>query len=102
MPALEFIKENVDSNATEDDLACYEDVLNDLTVEVNNDSRLLEVENNNSMLALVAYSFVNDIDLEKWFVNFFERNNEYISDQKENYFYMINDLNDYIHKDVVA
>ena len=102
MTALEFIKENVDSNATEDDLACYEDVLNDLTVEVNNDSKLLEAENNNSMLALVAYSFVNDIDLEKWFVNFFERNNEYISDQKENYFYMINDLNDYIHKDVVA
>ena len=38
-----------------------------------------------------------DIDLENWIVDFFDRSNNYILDQKENYLHMKQDLEKYVH-----
>lgn len=95
---LDFIKENVSKDVTEDDLQCYEEVLDDLTLEVDNDTRLLEEQNIKSLLAMVAYSFAKDIDLDKWLPDFFKRNNTYDKNQKQNYLFMVNDLNSFVQR----
>lgn len=89
---LTFVKENVNQNAIQEDIEQYEEVLDELTLNVDNTSQLLNEENRLSLVALVAYSFVNDIDLDHWIVDFFQKNHTYIRDQKENYIYMRNDL----------
>lgn len=89
---LTFVKENVNQKVMQEDIEQYEEVLDDLTLYVDNTSRLLDEGNRASLIALVAYSFVNDIDLDDWIVDFFQRNHTYIRNQKENYIYMKNDL----------
>lgn len=99
--ALEFIKENVKEDVIDEDIELYKIQLDDWTVEVDNSSKLLEPENMNSLLAVVAYSFETNIDLEipEWMVSFFNRNSTYIKDQKENYTYMVNDIGEFLrHK----
>ena len=64
-------------------------------------SMLLEKENMDSLLAIVAYSIETELDndMPEWMVSFFERNDTYIKDQKENYTYMVNDLSEFLrHK----
>ena len=92
---LDFIKRNVDENTTEDDLSFYKAILDDLTVEVDNNSKLLEKKNNKSLLSLVAYSVCNDIDLDNWIVDYFNKHSDYIENQKENYINMKNNLDTY-------
>lgn len=96
--ALEFIKENVKEDVIDEDIELYKIQLDDWTVEVDNSSKLLEPENMNSLLAVVAYSFETNIDLEipEWMVSFFNRNSTYIKDQKENYTYMVNDIGEFL------
>lgn len=96
--ALEFIKENVKEDVIDEDIELYKIQLDDWTVEVDNSSKLLEPENLNSLLAVVAYSFETNIDLEipEWMVSFFNRNSTYIKDQKENYTYMVNDIGEFL------
>ena len=96
--ALEFIKENVKEDVIDEDIELYKIQLDDWTVEVDNSSKLLEPENMNSLLAVVAYSFETNIDLEipEWMVSFFDRNSTYIKDQKENYTYMVNDIGEFL------
>lgn len=96
---LDFVRENVSANVSEDDLSYYEDVLDDLTVAVDNNSKLLEQQNVKSMIAIVAYACINDIDLDDWIVDYFERNHTYIQDQKENYTYMVDDVNRFFHRE---
>ena len=100
--AFDFVKENVSEDITEEDLLFYEEVLDDLTLEVDNNSKLLEDRNLNSLLAMVAYSFLKDIDLDRWLPDFFKRNSTYKKDQKENYNYMVKDLTKFLHKGAVA
>lgn len=95
---LDFIKENVSEDVTEDDLQCYEEVLDDLTVEVDNNTPLLDEQNIKSLLALVAYSFQNDIDLDKWLPDYFRRVHTYNKNSKENYLLMTYDLNKFLEK----
>ena len=82
----------------DEDIELYKIQLEDWTVEVDNSSKLLEPENMNSLLAVVAYSFETNIDLEipEWMVSFFNRNSTYIKDQKENYTYMVNDIGEFL------
>lgn len=89
---LIFVKENVSQNVMQENIEQYEEVLDDLTLYVDNTSKLLDEGNRASLIALVAYSFVNDIDLDDWIVDFFRRNHTYIRNQKENCIYMKNDL----------
>ncbi len=91
-----FIKENVNSNITKDDVEQYEEVLDDLTVNIDNSSKLLDKRNRVSLVALVAYSFENDIDLDEWIIDFFNKNDKYIINQKENYLHMKVNLEQFI------
>lgn len=95
--ALEFVKESVNSDITQDDVEQYEEVLDDLTLNVNNSSKLMDKQNRPSLVAMVAYSFEHDIDLDNWIVDYFGRNNTYIRDQKENFLHMKEDLDNYLN-----
>ena len=67
---------------TDDDIDQYIEVLEDLTLNVDNSSKLLHEKNRMSLTAMVAYSFQADIDLDDWIVDFFQRKKSYIADQK--------------------
>ena len=86
---LEFIKENVKSDATEEDVEFYSEMLDDLTLEVDNDTKLLDKHNRPSLIALVGYACQNDIDLDKWLVDYFNKNTTYILNQVVNYNTMV-------------
>lgn len=92
---LDFVRENVKDDATEEDIEFYSDVLNDLTVEVDNDTKLLDEHNRPSLIALVGYACENECDdmLKDWIKVFFAKNSKYILSQKENYEYMKADFN---------
>lgn len=93
---LEFVHENLNPNVTEDDIDFYCDVLDGLTLNVNNNSLLMSEQNRPSLVCIVAYSFEKDIDLDDWIVDYFGKNSTYIRNQKENYIHMINDVTRYI------
>lgn len=67
---------------------------NDITLEVDNDTKLLDEHNRPSLVALVGYACQNDIDdkLVEWIKEFFVKNFTYKLNQKENYTYMKNSL----------
>lgn len=93
---LVFVKENVDPDITADDIADYEQFYeDDIKIEVDNSSKLLEDENVNSMIALIAYVMNSNIKInvfKEWLVNFFNENNTYNTDQKSNYIFMRDSL----------
>ena len=72
----------------------YSELLDDLTVEVDNDTKLLDEHNRPSLVALVGYACQNDIDdkLVEWIKDFFVKNLTYKFNQKENFTYMKNSL----------
>lgn len=96
--SLEFVKDNIYENITDDDISYYEEDLDILTLDVDNESSLLEPENHNSLVGIVAYSYKKDERLDEWFVDFFSRHNTYIKNQKENYTYMVNDFEKYLRR----
>jgi len=65
-------------------------------------SKLLDKQNNLSLLAMVAYSYKIGQDLDKWLTDFASKNNTYITNQRQNYFYMRDDFNKYLEKGKVA
>lgn len=96
LTVLDFVRENVDVDTTEEDIddymQFYED---DLKIEVDNSSRLLDDKNINSMLALIAYVMSSNIKInvfKEWLVKFFNENNTYDTDQKSNYIFMRDSL----------
>ena len=93
---LDFIRENVNPDATEEDVEFYSDMLYDLTVEVDNDTKLLDEHNRPSLIALVGYACENDWDdlLQEWIKQWFAKNSTYILNQRDNFLHMVNYLND--------
>lgn len=89
---LDFIKENVKADATEEDVELYSDMLDDLTIEVDNNTKLLNERNRPSLIALVGYACENDIDLDEWIKQWFATNTIYILNQKDNFNAMISNL----------
>lgn len=81
---------------SEEDIDQFEEVLDDLTLSVDSTSKLLDEKNKPSLIAIVAYSFENDIDLDDWIVDYFKNNKLYFMDQKKNYLHMKKDLEDYL------
>lgn len=72
-----------------------------LFVKLENDtiklgSKLLDEENQLSLLALVAYSYDADIDLDEWLTVYAKNNNTYEVDQKTNYLHMKENLIQFI------
>lgn len=93
---LEFIKENVKEDITQEDIDFYDVVLEDLTLNVDNNTKLLDKKNKPSLLALTAYACENDIDLDSWIRDFFSANSTYKLNQKENYIHMKENLDNYL------
>lgn len=91
---LDFIKENVKADATKEDIEFYSDMLDDLTVEVDNNTKLLDEHNRPSLLALVGYACENECDdlLGEWIKRWFATNVMYLINQKQNYLQMVNSL----------
>ena len=65
-------------------------------------SKLLDVANRLSLLAMVAYSYKNDVDLDDWLEEYAAKNNAYYMDQRKNYSHMVNDFNLYQKRMAVA
>ncbi|MBO5095027.1 MAG: DUF262 domain-containing protein, partial [Lachnospiraceae bacterium] len=93
---LDFVKKNVNPELTREDVELYEEVLDDLTLNVDNSSKLMDKQNRTSLVAIVAYSFKNDIDLDEWIVDYFKRNDRYIRNINENFIHMKRDLDEYV------
>lgn len=89
---LEFVKENIKSDVTEEDIEFYSELLDDLTLEVDNNTNLLDKHNRPSLVALVGYACENDIDLDEWIKQYFAANVNYALNQKKNLHMMINSL----------
>ncbi|MCI9077353.1 MAG: hypothetical protein HFH68_00320 [Lachnospiraceae bacterium] len=97
-----FIMENVGTSQEElnEDLEFYKESLDTLTIStVKDGSNLLEKENRLSLLAMVAYSYKEDIDLDDWLEGYAQKYNTYFKDQKKNYIYMRNDLINFIKEE---
>lgn len=96
-----FISQYVDMSLKEvdQDIDCYEDTLDELENKTIKDgSKLLELENRVSLLAMIAYSFKNDVDLDDWMEKYAKDNNMYFQDQKKNFLHMKQDFEQYLKK----
>lgn len=101
---LEFVKENVNSEINNDDIELYNDCLDSMTVELDQNNRLLNKQNKPSLLAVVAYACDEDKDyyMEEWFEKFANNHNTYIVNQKENFKMMKDSFENYLSKIEVA
>ena len=98
---LEFIKKNVDSDISEEDLDFHSDNLKAWTIGIDEKSKINEEKNKTSMIAISIYAFKNDEECDdetmiEWFADYESRNKTYILNQKENYIQMKLDLKKYI------
>lgn len=83
----------------EKDIDCYESTLDDLENNTIKDgSKLLDKDNRLSLLAMVALSFKNDVDLDDWMMEYAKHNNTYFVDQKKNFLHMKQDFEQYLKK----
>ena len=98
---LDFVKENVNSNANEDDIEDYSSMLD---VYVRIDEPIYKDENLPSLVAMVAYSYQlqKDIELEGWFKEFVKENKTFRKCQKDNYLHMKQSFDKYLEECEVA
>lgn len=98
MTDSEFINENVgvDIETVYENMELYIDSLDDLLDStVKDGSKLLEPENRQSLLAMVAYSYEKDKDLDDWLTEYASNNNTYFINQKKNYLHMLTDFEEF-------
>ena len=80
-----------------DEIEIYNETLDSLTEKTIRDgSKLLNIENRKSLLALVAYSYERDVDLDEWLEQYAAKNNMYFPDQTKNFLHMKKDFINYI------
>lgn len=97
---VDFIADviDVDKEVIEEDIEVYEDDLNTLldnTVKIG--AKLRDKENRLSLLAMVAYAYKVDSDLDNWFAQY-AKTDKYYEEQKINFIHMRNDFDEYIKK----
>ncbi len=99
---LEFVKNNINSEANEEAIKLFDVMKEDYFNEINRKSSLCEEQNKPSMLMLIAYICKEEKDeyMEPWLIDFFKRNHAYIRNQKENYIFMRNDFESFVNKQV--
>lgn len=90
---IDFVKTNVKSDVTEEDIDDYFDMLD--SYKVDKKSKLFSWKNEPSLIAIIAYSCVNDLNLDDWIIEFFKNNETFMSDQKQNYLHMLTDFEAY-------
>ena len=96
-----FVSDMVDMpvETVKEEMDFYEETLDGLENNTIRDgSKLLDTANRLSLLAMVAYSYKNDVDLDDWLEEYAKNNNTYYIDQKKNFSHMINDFNLYQKK----
>lgn len=101
----EFISQNVNIpiEEVEQDIDVYEGTLTDLENNTIRDgSKLLNEENRLSLLAMVAYSYKHDVDLDKWLEDYAAKNNTYFVNQTKNYLHMVSCFEQYLKRNEVA
>lgn len=100
-----FISEMVDMpvETVAEEMDCYEETLDSLENNTIRDgSKLLDMANRMSLLAMVAYSYKNDVDLDEWLEEYASNNNTYFMDQRRNYSYMVDNFKQYQKRIIVA
>ena len=100
-----FVAEMVDMPAekVKEEMDCYEETLDSLENNTIKDgSKLLDIANRLSLLAMVAYSYKNDVDLDDWLEDYAANNNTYYMDQRKNYSHMVNDFKQYQKRMAIA
>lgn len=92
---IDFVKENVSKEITDEDVEEYTEML-DLYIKV--DESINKEENHPSLIAMVAFACMNDTDveLEQWFSVFVKANKTYIKYQKNNFLHMKTDFIKYL------
>lgn len=68
---------------------CLKDLENNT---IRDGSKLLDIANRLSLLAMVAYAYQHDITLDDWLQDYAAKNNMYYPDQRKNYLHMLNSL----------
>ena len=91
---LQFVKEHVDPEITQDDIEDYYSMLD--LYDIDKSSRLLNWQNEPSLVALIAWSFKNDVTLDDWIREYFKSNTMYFVNQEKNYLHMKKDLEAYL------
>ncbi|MCM1235443.1 MAG: hypothetical protein NC489_35535 [Ruminococcus flavefaciens] len=85
---LNFVNRFITENA-DDDIQFYEDSLDNLEENTIKDgSKLLNPENRPSLLAMMVYSYKEEVDLDDWLAEYAKNNNSYFVDQKKNFLHM--------------
>ena len=100
-----FVAEMVDMpvETVKEEMDLYEETLDGLENNTIRDgSKLLEVANRLSLLAMVSYSYKNDVDLDDWLEEYATNNNTYFMDQRKNYSHMVNDFKQYQKRIAIA
>ena len=100
-----FVAEMVDMpvETIKEEMNCYEETLDGLEDNAIRDgSKLLDMANRLSLLAMVAYSYKNDVDLDDWLENYAAKNNMYYPDQRKNYLHMLKSLTAFNQRTAVA
>lgn len=93
-----FVAEMVEMpvDTVKEEIDCYEETLDGLESNAIRDgSKLLDQANRMSLLAMVAFSYKNDIDLDEWLENYAANNNTYFVDQRRNFSHMMSDFAQY-------
>lgn len=91
----------VDRKALHDDMGLYRETLDCLAGNaIRVESKLLERQNRLSLLAMVVYSYQNDVDLDDWLEQYAKRHTTYLADQKKNYLRMKKDFLKYHQKNI--
>lgn len=95
----EFISENLsmDIETVREDMDVYNETLDNIAFKtIKYGSKLLEDSNRPSLLAMIAYSYKKDKDLDEWMMEYALKNDTYDTDQKRNYLHMKKDFEDFI------
>lgn len=75
--ALDFVKANVTDKVNDEDIELFEETLELLTLEVDNNSKLLDIGNHNPLIGVIAYSYEKDLELDDWFIKYFDEHDSY-------------------------
>jgi DNA-directed RNA polymerase specialized sigma24 family protein len=92
--SLEFVRENIGSEKTEEDVELYLSIFDEWTLDIDNTSKLINLDNLPSLIGIVGYACDLECDdiAQSWFVEFAKKNSTYNVEQKENYLHMKDDL----------
>nr|WP_024835477.1 DUF262 domain-containing protein [Clostridium sp. 12(A)] len=93
LSVIDFVRDNINSEVLEEDIDDYYDMLD--SYKLDKKSALLSWKNEPSLIAIIAYSCVNDVNLDDWIIEYFKKNETFMSDQKQNYLHMLTDYEEF-------